>query len=130
MAHYFPILPPKDYEPFVVWRMRVALSGEYDRFARTAAQTYQMIYAGPVVGLYPQLKLPVLLTAGTADRSAPLSSYATPEARAAMPTILEAARDVIRTVPNGRLVTFNGAGHVPHLERAAEFQREILSFLA
>jgi len=129
IAHFFPILPPAEYEPFVVWRMRVARSGEFDRFAAASAQTYQMIYSNPVVDLYAQLKPPVLLTAGTADKSAPLSAYATPERRAAMPAIPEAAQAVIKTVPNGRLVTFPGAGHVPHLERAQDFQREVLAFL-
>lgn len=129
IAHYFPILPHADYESFVTWRMRVALSGEFDRFAAASALTYQMIYREPVVDLYAKLKPPVLLMAGTADRSAPLSGYADPAQRAAMPRIPQAAMDVIQTVPNGRLITFAGAGHVPHLERAAAFQHEVLAFL-
>lgn len=129
IAHYFPLLPPAQYEPFVIWRMRVALSTECDRFNRASALTYQMIYSGAVVDLYSQLKPPVLLTAGTADKSAPLAAYATPACRAAMPTIPEAAKDVIKTVPNGKLVTFAGVGHVPHLERRDDFQREVLAFL-
>jgi hypothetical protein len=50
IAHYFPILPPAEYEPLVEWRMRVALSGEYERFVRATAPSYQIIYRGPVRG--------------------------------------------------------------------------------
>ncbi len=129
VAHYFPILPPEHYEPFVTWRMRVALSGEYERFVRATALTYQMIYRNPVVDLYATLAPPVLLLVGEADRSAPLAGFATPERRAAMPTIPDAARGVIAAVPHGRLVTFAGVGHVPHLEVADAFQAAVLGFL-
>jgi pimeloyl-ACP methyl ester carboxylesterase len=33
IAHFFPLLAPADYEPFVTWRMRTTRSGEFDRFA-------------------------------------------------------------------------------------------------
>jgi hypothetical protein len=42
IKRYFPVLPPAQYEPFVEWRARVGLSGEFDRYAMTIALTYQM----------------------------------------------------------------------------------------
>lgn len=129
IAHFFPILPAADYEPFVIWRMRVALSGEFERFARAAALTYQMIYREPVRALYASLSMPVLLTAGTKDRSAPLASYASPEARVRMPAIHEAAQEAMAELQAGRFVSFPEVGHVPHLEAAERFRTELLAFL-
>jgi pimeloyl-ACP methyl ester carboxylesterase len=129
IAHYFPILPPAQYEPFVTWRMRIALSAEFERFALASALTYQMIYRGPVVDLYDTLKPPVLLVAGEADQSAPLSGYATPDQRARMPRIPDAAKTMVSCIPRGRLVTYPSVGHVPHLEVAARFRGDLLGFL-
>ena len=129
IAHYFPILAPAAYEPFVTWRMRVALSGEFDRFAGASALTYQMIYREPVRPLYASLRMPVLLTAGTKDRSAPLSAYASAEARARMPSIHEAAQTAVTELAAGRFVSFADVGHVPHLEAPERFSRELLAFL-
>lgn len=129
VAHFFPMLPAAGYEPFVTWRMRVALSAEFDRFAHASALTYQMIYREPVRPLYAALTMPVLLTAGTKDKSAPLVNYASAEARARMPGIHEAGQQAVSDVRNGRFVSFPDVGHVPHLEMADRFRTEILAFL-
>ncbi|MBT0667435.1 alpha/beta hydrolase [Novosphingobium profundi] len=130
IGHFFPLLDAKEYEPFVTWRMRVSLSGEFDRFARASALTYQMIYREPVRPLYSLLTMPVLLTAGTADRSAPLVGYATPEARARMPGIHEAAQSAVGDLIHGQFVSFPQVGHVPHMERPEHFREALLRFLA
>lgn len=129
IARFFPLLPPAQYEPFVTWRMRVAGSSEFERFAQAAALTYQMIYREPVRALYSTLSMPVLLTAGSKDRSAPLIGYATAEAKARMPGIHEAAQQAMADLRFGRFVSFPDVGHVPHLERPARFRAELLSFL-
>jgi pimeloyl-ACP methyl ester carboxylesterase len=129
VARYFPKLPPADYEPFVTWRLRMALSGDYPRFLRVVALTYQMIYQGPVRGLFSALKPPVLLMAGDRDASTPLANYAPPDVRPKIPPLHAAARQVIAEIPNGRLVEFAGVGHVPHLEAPAEFEKAVLEFL-
>jgi pimeloyl-ACP methyl ester carboxylesterase len=130
IAHFFPILPPTQYEPFVTWRMRVTQSSEFERFAKASALTYQMIYRGPVIDLYAKLQPPVLLMAGEADHSAPLANYATPIARAAMPPIAEAAKMMVGIIPHGQLKLFPKVGHVPHLEVPEDFKTTILTFLA
>ncbi len=81
VARYFPKLPPAQYETFVTWRLRMALSGDYPRFLRVVALTYQMIYHGPVRGLFGELKPPVLLLVGDRDASTPLAAYAPPDIR-------------------------------------------------
>lgn len=129
IAHFFPILPETAYEAFVTWRMRITLSSEFERFARASALTYQMIYREPLRPLYPSLTMPVMVTAGTKDRSAPLISYASAAARTAMPSIHQAAQQAVSELRNGRFVSFPDAGHVPHLEVAEHFRAELLSFL-
>ena len=129
IAHFFQISPPSAYEPFVAWRMRTTLSSEFDRFARVSALTYQMIYREPVRSLYASLTMPVLLTAGTKDRSAPLISYATPAAKARLPGIHDAAKQAMADLPAGRFVSFPDVGHIPHLEMPDRFRTEVLAFL-
>jgi len=130
IARYFPRLPPAQYEPFVAWRMRMTRSGEFERFARAAALTYQMIYRGPVRDLYRTLPMPVLLFAGDQDRSFPLIQYAPPEIRARLPMIPAAARSIVNELPHGQLVAIPDVGHVPHLEARDRFRDALMAFIA
>jgi pimeloyl-ACP methyl ester carboxylesterase len=129
VARYFPKLPPEQYEPFVVWRTRMMGSGDYPRFLRVVALTYQMIYQNPVRGLFGELKTQVLLMAGDKDHGIPLVSYAPPEIRAKIPGLIDAAREVAHEFPGWRLVEFAGVGHVPHLEAPQEYEKAVLEFL-
>ncbi|MCC4252492.1 alpha/beta hydrolase [Sphingobium naphthae] len=129
IGRFFPLLAPQNYEQFVTWRMRVRLSAEFDRFALASALTYQMIYKEPTRPLYASLPMPVLLTAGTQDRSAPLAGYAKAEDRARMPGIHEAGQAAVNELRSGRFISFPGVGHVPHLEAPDRFHTEVLGFL-
>jgi pimeloyl-ACP methyl ester carboxylesterase len=129
VARYFPKLPKADYEPFVAWRVRMMGSGDYPRFLRVVALTYLMIYSGPVRGLYAQLKPQVLLMAGDKDHGTPFLAFAPPESREKIPGLIDAARDVSREIPKGKLAEFPGVGHVPHLEAPSEFEKVVLEFL-
>lgn len=130
IARYFPRLPPAQYEPFVEWRMRMTSSGEFERYARAAALTYQMIYRGPVRDLYRTLPMPVLLFAGEKDRSFPLIQYAPAERRPDLPMIPAAARSVASELQHGRLVAIPDVGHVPHLEAPETFRDALMNFIA
>jgi pimeloyl-ACP methyl ester carboxylesterase len=70
-----------------------------------------------------------LLLAGEHDRTIPMSAYAPPGIRAEIPTLAAAAREVVKDIPNGRLVEFPKVGHVPHLEVASAFQSTVQNFL-
>ena len=130
VARYFPILPPAQYEPFVAWRARIGLSGEFDRYARAVALTYQMIYHDSVRAAYPGLAMPVLLMAGARDRAAPLRQYAAPAVAATMGDMPALAGQACAEVAQCRLVIVPDVGHVPHLEAPDLFRREMLAFLA
>jgi pimeloyl-ACP methyl ester carboxylesterase len=130
VAHYFPSLPPAQYEPFVEWRMRITHSGEFERFARASALTYQMIYREPVRDLYRTLPMPVLLFAGEKDKSFPLIQYAPADKRATLPMIPEAAKSAAAELEHGQLVMVPGVGHVPHLEAPDVFREAFMKFVA
>ena len=130
IRRFFPMLPAAAMEPFVEWRMRVALSGEYERFCKAAALTYQMIYREPVRDEYHDIRAKTLLFAGTADQSAPLKAYATPDMAAKMPSIPQAAPQAVKDIPDARLVSVPNVGHVPHLEAPDLFRTTVLDFLA
>jgi pimeloyl-ACP methyl ester carboxylesterase len=130
VAHYFPRLPPVQYEPFVEWRMRITHSGEFERFARASALTYQMIYREPVRVLYRTLGMPVLLFAGEKDKSFPLIQYAPANKRASLPMIPEAAKSAAAELQHGQLVIVPGVGHVPHLEAPDVFREAFMKFVA
>jgi pimeloyl-ACP methyl ester carboxylesterase len=129
VAHYFPRLPAAQYEPFVAWRMRMTHSGEFERYARAAALTYQMIYREPVRDLYRGLAMPVLLVAGSEDCSFPLIQYAPPDTRAGLPMIPAAAKSAAAVLKHGQLLAVPGVGHVPHLEAPDTFRAALVSFV-
>jgi pimeloyl-ACP methyl ester carboxylesterase len=127
---YFPVAAPTLYEPFVEWRMRLTQSGEFDRFCKAAALTYQMIYREPVRDLYAEIAARTLLIVGERDQAAPLIHYAPPEKAARMPSIPEAAVAAVKDLRDGRAFVVPKVGHVPHLEAPGAFRDQVLDFLA
>ncbi len=130
LRSFFPVLPAADMEPFVEWRMRIALSGEYERFCRASALTYQMIYREPVRDQIDDIKAPTLMIVGEKDQSAPLRHYAAPDAASRMPSLPAAAAEAVRALRRGSLLQVPGVGHVPHLEAPDVFRKAALDFLA
>lgn len=130
VRRFFTALAPEQMEPFVACRMRVAQSGEYERFCRASALTYQMIYREPVRDQFDDIAAPTLMIVGEKDQAAPLIHYAAPDMAAKMPSIPKAAPDAVKDMQKGRLVVVPGVGHVPHLEAPDLFRQEVLRFLA
>jgi pimeloyl-ACP methyl ester carboxylesterase len=129
IKRYFPVLPPARYEPFVEWRARVGLSGEFDRYAMTVALTYQMIYRQPVRYEYSLLQMPVLLIVGEQDRTTPLRAYAPADVAAKMGNYPVIARQVCAEVVDCRVIVMPGLGHVPHMEAPDNFNAAVSNFL-
>jgi pimeloyl-ACP methyl ester carboxylesterase len=129
IKRYFPVLPPAQYEPFVEWRARIGLSGEFDRYAMTVALTYQMIYRQPVRYEYRLLQMPVLLIVGEQDRTTPLRAYAPAEVATEMGNYPAMAQQACAEARDCRLMVLPGLGHVPHLEAPESFNAKLLDFL-
>jgi pimeloyl-ACP methyl ester carboxylesterase len=128
-AGYFVDQKPELYGPLAEIPARVALSGEWPRWAKASALTYRMIYEQPVRYEYSHLQPPVLLLVGEQDHAAAFLNYAPPEVRAKMGRIAELARAAVKEIPHGTLVVVPRTGHIPHLERPAEFRQAVLEFL-
>lgn len=129
-AGYFVDQKPEIYGPLAEVPARVALSGEWPRWAKASALTYRMIYEQPVRYEYSQLKPPVLLMVGEQDHAAAFLAFAPPDVRAKMGRIAELARAAVKEIPHGTLVVVPKTGHIPHLEKPEEFRKAVLEFLA
>lgn len=128
-AHYFAHPQPEIYEPLAEVQIRVTLSGEYARWAKASALAYQLIYQQPVRYEFHLLQPPTLLVVGEKDRTVPLASYATPDARAKMGDFVELGRAAANEIPHGTLVVVPDCGHIPHIEKPQEFRQTLMGFL-
>ncbi len=119
-----------DYERLVEPYARMMLSGEYPRYAKASALTYQMIYQQPVVYDLPFIRLPSLLIYGAADHAALGRQFVTPEVRQQMGNFPELARAAQQAMPGLKIVEIPDCGHIPHVEAPERFNRALLDFLA
>ena len=129
IARYFVSYPADKQAPFVEQRMGIARSGEFDRWARAAAETYQMIYRQPVRYEYGHLAMPVLIAVGAQDRTVVMKGYGDPARTAGMGDFPALARQACSEVRDCRVSVIAESGHVPHLERPDSFLAALDAFL-
>ncbi len=128
IKRYFVTWRP-EYEAFAKLRERIALSGEFPRWAKASALTYQMIYHHPVRAEYRDIKTPTLLIVGQQDHTVVMRKYASPEALQKLGQYPKLAREAVKDLPNGELLEFPQVGHLPHLEVPDRFTQAVLEFL-
>ncbi len=108
-----PFRQPEQVDPQV--RQRAAVMNripvEHGTF-RIDTQPFDLLDP-PAVTRLNQLRVPTLLVAGALDH----------------PELLRAADLMEQGIPGARKVIIGGAGHVPNMEKPAEFNREVLGFL-
>ncbi len=126
---YFPVWKP-EYERFVQAFARTQSAADYPDVARASAQTYQMIYDGPIVDELPKLTMPTLLIIGQKDRTVFGRRFAPPEAIKGLGDFPALGKAAAKTIPNARLVEIPDSGHVPHLETPETFIKAATEFLA
>ena len=127
---YFVHPDPKVYIPLADVLVRVTLSPDYARWARSAALTFQMIYQQPVRYEFHRIAPPTLLIVGEKDHSVPLGSYAPPDELARLGDFLELSEAAVADIPNARRVVVPDCGHIPHIEFPQRFLDAFLPFLA
>jgi len=122
-------LPDSAVDDFVTLRERLKLSGEYPRWVTSFISSYQMIHDQPVVHEYPLVATPTLFVMGVNDHNAPGRPYTTPELGKKMGFNTDNAKAIAKTMPDARVVAFEGVGHIPHMERPKPFLDEVERFL-
>jgi pimeloyl-ACP methyl ester carboxylesterase len=118
-----------EYESYVETRCRVRLSGEYPRFAKASALTYQMIYQQPVRHEFHLLKAPTLLVVGLKDRTTVGRGRVPEEILQDKGQYAQLGKAAAKEIPRCRLVELADVGHIPHLEAPDQFHRALLDFL-
>ena len=93
-----------------------------------SALTYDMIFNQPVVHEFRFLRMPTLVMAGSEDKTK-LARGASPEVAARLGNYRELARSAARSIPNARVIIYEGVGHVPHLEIPERFHQDLIGFL-
>ncbi|MBC8134336.1 MAG: alpha/beta hydrolase [Fibrella sp.] len=129
VASYFVSYPPGQYEPFVTVRTRIAQSGEFDRWAKSSARTFQMIYEQPVRYEFGAITVPTLLVIGQEDRTVVGKNLVSPERLKTVGQYPELGKTAAEDIPNSRLVALPNVGHIPHLEAPVQFHAALLDFL-
>ena len=129
IARYFVVYPKEEQEPFVAQRMGIAASAEYDRWAKSSAEAYQMIYRQPVRSEYRDLAMPVLIAVGAEDRTVVMKAYGDPARTAAMGNFPVLARAACAEVKDCSVSVIENSGHVPHLEQPGAFLPALNAFL-
>jgi pimeloyl-ACP methyl ester carboxylesterase len=126
---YFVHYPPEKAEVFVEPRMRITLSGDFPRWARSAALTDLMIYEQPVCYEFAQVKVPTLLIIGQEDHTAFGKDRAPIDLRLTLGNVAELARKAATQIPGAKLVEIPNVGHIPHIEAPDQFHQALEDFL-
>ena len=116
---YFAVWRP-EFERFTDRRTRVGGSGEYPRFARASALTYQMIYEQPVRHEFSLIAVPTLLVVGQSDRTTIGRGLVPDAALKGLGDYPALGKAAARDIPGSRLLraSHRGSGHLLHAEAA------------
>jgi pimeloyl-ACP methyl ester carboxylesterase len=118
-----------EYEQLVEPHVRVMGGGEYPRWAKSSALTYQMIYQQPVRHEFPLVRVPTLLVIGQEDRTAIGKASVPPEVAKTMGNYPELGKAAARDIPGSELIELPGVGHIPHIESPERFHDALRQFL-
>ncbi len=104
-------------------------SPAYSRMAWNQALASDMIFTQPVCYEFGDLKVPVLLVIGQADRTAIGKDLAPPVAQATLGNYPDLGRQTAAAIRHAKLVELEGVGHLPHIEAFSRFIEPVREFL-
>jgi pimeloyl-ACP methyl ester carboxylesterase len=100
-----------------------------EAYARTQAQTSEMIFTQPVVHDFGRMKSRTVLIIGGKDRTAPGSGRAPPALAETLGRYDILGREAAKAIPNATLVELPDLGHSPQMEAPERFHAELLAAL-
>ncbi len=118
-----------EYERWVTMLAGLNSGPGHEIVAWNSALIYDMIWTQPVVYEFPLLKVPTVLMIGTADTTAIGSDIAPPDVKARIGRYDLLGKQVIKTIPQGRLIEFPGLGHAPQMQAPERFNRTLVEAL-
>lgn len=102
---------------------------EYPRVAWNSALTTDMIFTQPVIYEFKNLKVPTLLLLGTRDRTAVGKGWADPKVQGKLGRYDQLGKEVIKLIPEGKLVELPGIGHMPQVEAYDSYWQNLIGFI-
>lgn len=118
-----------EYERWVTMLAGLNSGPGHEIVAWNSALIYDMIWTQPVVYEFPLLKVPTVLMIGTADTTAIGSDIAPPDVKARIGRYDLLGKQVIKTIPQGRLIEFPSLGHAPQMQAPERFNRTLVEAL-
>lgn len=113
------------YDEWVYLLTGMKDSPDYDRYARTSAQIYDMIFTQPVLYEFDDLEVPTVLIIGLRDRTALGKNLVDKRTRKTMGNYPELGKKVCWTIHDCRLIQLDDTGHLPHIENFPLFMTNL-----
>lgn len=117
---YFTTWKP-EYDELVRIAAGVTFSADYPRWAKVAAMTFTMIYEQPVVHEFQNLKVPTVLFIGKQDHTIVGKGLLSAALQAKYGQYKVLGKATAEKIKGAKLIEFETAGHIPHLEVPTEF---------
>ncbi len=127
-SSYFPEWKP-EYEYLVTIGAGVAKSADFPRYAKVSAMTFTMIYEQPVVYEFANLKVPVVLFIGLEDKTIVGKALLSKELQATHGQYKILGKKTAAQIPGAKLIEFEGAGHIPHIQIKDKFLSSLIENL-
>ncbi len=120
-ASYYDGVWKDEYTPWAQMLADAYQGRRGKRFAWNMALTADMILSQPVVYQFNQLRVPTVLMVGLRDRTAIGSNLVEPSLAQKMGDYPALTRSVAAQIPQVEVMTFDGIGHLPHIEAPKRF---------
>lgn len=127
-SSYFVAWKP-EYDKLVSVAAGVTNSADFPRYAKVAAMTFTMIYEQPVVYEFQHVTVPTILFIGKEDHTIVGKSLLSQQQQNQYGQYKVLGKQTAAKIPNAKLIEFDGAGHIPHLEVPTEFLVALLGGL-
>jgi pimeloyl-ACP methyl ester carboxylesterase len=129
LRYYYNGVWKPQYDRWIEMQAGLYAGPGRDSYARTQAQTSEMIFTQPVVHDFPRMKPRTVLIIGGKDRSAPGSGRASPALAEQLGRYDVLGREAAKTIPNATLIELPALGHSPQMEAPEQFHAELLRAL-
>jgi len=127
--NYFHNEWKKEYETLLAENDRLMHDKHFPAYAKNMALTSDMIFTQPVCYEFKNIKVPVTLIIGQADRTTIGRERAGKDIAGCLGNYPELGRKTVKAIDNAKLIELQGIGHIPHVENFKTFIEKIDNIL-